>query len=114
MVQHTGAFHDIECAVYRAQREQIGLREFDSRQPQFLRLAPGIAKTGRAEVHRQDMRLYTLGNFQGELAGAAADAENVRNVALLSRLEIGQRESLAQISGNGTWPFRARNPQPTG
>ena len=112
MVQHPGTFHDIEAAADRAQLQHVRLGKFDSGQAQLPRLAPGIAKTGEAEINRQHARRHALRDFKSKLARAAAGAEKLRNFAAASALENGKREFPAQISGDGIALFDRRHSDP--
>src|SRR6185369_12818488 len=96
---HARTFHHVKRATYRAQFEYIRLREIDRTQPMLRRLTPGIAKTGKTEVHRQGARLYALSDFECQLAGAATGTENINGTRPAFMPKIGQRESFAQISG---------------
>ena len=76
-MQHADAFDHVELSSQAPQREDVGLAMRDL-QAQFLRLAPGIAQAGQAEINRQHVLVAeTLRHGDGALASAASGDQDI-------------------------------------
>ena len=56
MMQHPGAYDDVERARQVAELQNVGLRVIDSAQTFFTSFSPRVGKAGKAQVDGEDAR----------------------------------------------------------
>src|SRR5579863_3141469 len=99
-MQHAQAFNQVELASAQTaaylELENICLSVSDC-QSQFLGLAPGIAKAGEAEIHRQHVgRAKFTCHGDGALPGAAACDQDILQHASRGTFKPGERKLAAE------------------